>query len=257
MTGHELAVGKRTLIQGLVSRADQPYLGGHHGPIKVPQEETDPRVEIPEEPNFYYPQEDSVWKYCAESNGQTSWDICMPGPIMGAVPDAAMNVAYPLAVYATVCKELGEPLRWPGDVKAWQMDCSMSSAMMNAYMEEWAVLSSNTANQKFNTCDNSMFAWEGFWPRLAGWYGIDWVGPQDDAHYVTRETPHNPRGYGGKGISARTFTMVEWAKQSKVQDAWKKVAKDNGLSVSELTDVDRVFGFLDGSLSRSAPLMFR
>ncbi|KAJ9650312.1 hypothetical protein H2198_010378 [Neophaeococcomyces mojaviensis] len=230
--------------------------GGHHGPTKVPQEETDPRVEILDEPNFYYPQEDSVWKYCTESNGQSTWNICMPGPILGAVPDAAMNAAFPLAVYATVCKELGEPLRWPGDAKAWQMECSMSSAMMNAYMEEWAVLSSRATNQKFNTCDSSTFAWEGFWPRLAGWYGIDWLGPQDDAQYTMRETPHNPRGYGGKGVSGRTFTMIDWAKQSKVQEAWKKIAQQHELSVKELADVERIFGFLDGSLCRSSPLMF-
>ena len=105
--------------------------GGHHGPTKLPQEETDPRVEIPDEPNFYYPQEDSVFKFSAESNGATGWNVLMPGPIIGAVPDAAMNAAFPLAVYAAVTKELGEVLKWPGDVKAWQMNCSMSAAMMN------------------------------------------------------------------------------------------------------------------------------
>lgn len=39
--------------------------GGHLGPTKVPQEETDPRIEL--EPNFYYPQEDLLWKYCNET----------------------------------------------------------------------------------------------------------------------------------------------------------------------------------------------
>lgn len=105
--------------------------GGHHGPTKLPQEETDPRVEIPDEPNFYYSQEDSVFKFSSESNGATGWNVLMPGPIIGAVPDAAMNAAFPLAVYAAVTKELGEVLKWPGDVKAWQMNCSMSAAMMN------------------------------------------------------------------------------------------------------------------------------
>ena len=55
----------------------------------------------------------------------------MPGPILGGVPDAAMNAAFPLAVYAAVTRELGEVLKWPGDVKAWQANCSMSSAMVN------------------------------------------------------------------------------------------------------------------------------
>ncbi len=58
----------------------------------------------------------------------------------GAVPDAAMNAAFPLAVYAAVSKKLGQPLEFPGDIVSWQAQQSMSSSMMNAYMEEWAVL---------------------------------------------------------------------------------------------------------------------
>lgn len=105
--------------------------GGHHGPTKLPQEEGDPRVEIPGDPNFYYAQEDSLWKYCQESGGETGWNVLMPGPILGGVPDAAMNLAFPLAVYAAVTKELGETLKWPGDALAFQADHSMSSSIMN------------------------------------------------------------------------------------------------------------------------------
>ena len=59
----------------------------------------------------------------------------MPAAILGAVPDAAMNFAFPLAVYAAVTKELGEVLKWPGDEKAWQMETSMSSSMMNGTLD--------------------------------------------------------------------------------------------------------------------------
>jgi len=126
-----------------------------------------------------------------------------------------------------------------------------------AYMEEWAVLTPAAKNQKFNAFDGGAFAWEAFWPRMAGWYGIDWQGPQDDAKYESWETPHNPRGYGGKGVGARTFTLVSWVKQDKVKKAWKKLAEENDLAQKELVDVDRVFGFIDGSLCRPAALTFR
>lgn len=271
--------------------------GGHQGPTKLPQEESDPRIEIEGDPNFYYAQEDSLWKYCAGSGGQTGWNICMPGPILGAVPDAAMNLAFPLAVYAAVTKQLGEVLKWPGDVVGFQSDHSMSSSMMNgtvsptltmphtlaltlidmhshtihkhtyyqrltkstAYMEEWSVLNPAAHNQKFNTFDGGDFTYESFWPRLAGWYGLSWTGPSDDpsTQYTERELPHNPRGYGPKVVSRRTFSMVDWAKQPKVQEAWKKLAEEHDLSQKELVDVDRVFGFADGSLVRGSSLMFR
>lgn len=232
------------------------HYGGHLGPTKVPQEESDPRVEIEDEPNFYYPQEDALSQYCGECDSRTQWNVLMPGPILGAVPDAAMNLAFPLAVYATVCRSLGEPLKWPGDASAWQMHCSMSSAMMNAYMEEWAVLTPAAANQRFNACDGGIFTWEGFWPKLAAWYDVEWTGPQDTAEYVEKTTLYNPRGYGGRGISRRTFTMVAWAKQEKVQLAWSKLATEHDLLSRELGDIDRIFAFLDGTLCRSSPLMF-
>lgn len=41
------------------------------------------RLVVTIEPNFYYPQEDILWKYC-EENG-TGWNIIMPAWIIGAV----------------------------------------------------------------------------------------------------------------------------------------------------------------------------
>ena len=217
----------------------------------MPQEESDPRVEL--EPNFYYPQEDAVWEYCRAEN--VGWNIAMPGPILGAVPDAAMNAAFPLAVYATVCARLREPLEFPGDMASWAMPVSMSSSMLNAYMEEWAVLTPGSKDQKFNAWDGSAFTWEGCWPRMAGWYGARWNTPEEDPSvYTTRETRLVPRGYGGKGVVRSRFRMVDWAKQSKVTQAWSEIAQENQLPEKELRDVDRVFAFLDGTLCRAGPL---
>ncbi|KAK5211282.1 hypothetical protein LTR41_002742 [Exophiala xenobiotica] len=191
--------------------------GGHLGPTKLPQEETDPRVEL--EPNFYYPQEDLLFKYAR--NQDVGWNVCMPGPILGAV------------------------------------------------MEEWAVLTPSARDQKFNTCDNSAFTWEACWPRIAGWYGIGYTGPDTDpdTKWIEKQTRFNPRGYGDKGVSRRKFTFVEWAKRPEVVRAWRKIAEQNengngdgdrGLTQKgELKDVERVFGFLDGTVCRPAPLIFR
>ncbi|KAK0366932.1 hypothetical protein LTR91_002882 [Friedmanniomyces endolithicus] len=225
--------------------------GVHLGPTKVPQEETDPRVTL--EPNFYYAQEDLLTKFCAETG--SSWNICMPGPILGAVPDAAMNAAFPLAVYCAVSRKLGHPLEFPGDAVSWQMNQSMSSSMMNAYMEEWAVLF-GPPDQKYNTCDSSAFAWESAWPRVAGWYGVEARGPRDGYGYVESETAYNPRGYGGKGVTRRKFRLADWAKRDEVKKAWAELAEEHGLTQRELVDVDRVFGFTDGTLCRPAPLSF-
>lgn len=229
--------------------------GVHLGPTKLPQQESDPRVEL--EANFYYSQEDLLFQYCRDEG--VGWNVLMPCGILGAVPDAAMNLSFPLAVYAAVCAELEQPLLFPSDINSWQSYCSQSSAMMNAYMEEWAVLTPAAADQRFNVCDDSAFTWEGFWPHLAGWYGLEWRGPDDDgagAGYSEIQTRFVPRGYGPKGTVRTTFTFVDWAKRPDVQKAWARLAAKHDLSQKELRDIDRVFGFLDGSISRAGPLIY-
>jgi len=88
-----------------------------------------------------------------------------------------MNLCLPLAVYAAVCKHLKQPLVFPGDRLAWQSTTMQSSAMLNGYFEEWVVLNGQAENQKFNIVDSSGYSPERFWPKLAGWYGIDWEAP--------------------------------------------------------------------------------
>lgn len=69
-------------------------------------------------------------------------------------------------------------------------------------------------------------------------------------------TPHNPKGYGSKTEIKRAFTLADWAKRNDVKQAWKKLAEQHDLTQKELVDVDRVFGFADGSLSRAGSLTF-
>lgn len=111
--------------------------GIHTGPAKTPQAESDPRPT--DEPQFYFAQEDSLSKWCLTQR-ETSYTIAMPSYILGAVPNAAMNAAYPLAVYCAVCKHLGEPLKFPSSFESWTRPMMQSTSKMNAYFEEWLAL---------------------------------------------------------------------------------------------------------------------
>ena len=147
--------------------------GGHLGPTKVPQEESDARVLL--EPNFYYNQEDVLFAYCKQNN--VGWTLGMPGPILGAVPDAAMKACSPWRACAAGARKLKQKWWGPAEGGAGQMPNSMSSSMMNAYMEEWSVLEPRAVGQRYNVFDGGAFAWEGCWPKIADWYGIGWEGP--------------------------------------------------------------------------------
>lgn len=223
--------------------------GVHLGPSAIPQEESAPRVTL--EPNFYYPQEDFLWSFCAEHS--IDWNICMPAGILGAVPDAAMNLVFPLGVYASVQKHLGETLEFPSDLQAWEVNRCMSSSRMNGYMEEWAVLTDSTKNEKFNTMDGTTFTWGNHWPKLAKSYGINYGLPSmDESAYTIVKSKHDPppRGFGPPATYRIQFSLVNWARQEKVQRAWTDLTAKHRLTGGKLQDmdIDRVFGFTDGSL---------
>lgn len=167
--------------------------GLHLGPAPTPQYEDAARVTL--ETNFYYHQEDLLYDYCRQTS--CTWNVVRPAAIVGAVRDTAMDIMYPLAVYASVQRHLGEKLVFPADHRAWEKEQTKSSAMMNSYLSEWAVLSSAAADQAFNATDGGPFAWGHFWPQLAKLYGIEYTVPEpDQSKYqeirLRHETP--PRG---------------------------------------------------------------
>jgi hypothetical protein len=232
------------------------YYGLHRGPTSCPQVESDPRVLIG--PNFYYDQEDYLQAF-AEKH-QIGWNTTRPSHVAGAVPDAAMNLCYPLAVYATVQKYLNQPLEYPGDIAAWETNVTISSAQANGYLAEWAVLTDKAKDQSFNAADDCLFTWGKLWPKLAERFDMPWTGPDtsETAVYQTVTIPNDPpRGYGPPGEARFRFSLAEWAKRSEVQRAWAEIAVKAGLPETELRGVDRVFGFTDFALAVTFPVALR
>jgi hypothetical protein len=166
--------------------------GGHLGPALAPKVESDPRVLI--EPNFYYPQEDMLFEYCRKN--AVEWNVVRPSYILGAVEDAAMNVVYPLAVYAAVQKYKGEKLIWPGGTAAWEKELVQSSAMLNSYLSEYVVLTQETSNEAYNAADGCNFTYGRLWRDLAKWYSMDFTFPEKDTSSFQEMKRHYnpPRG---------------------------------------------------------------
>lgn len=242
--------------QRILLQLGAKYYGIHLGPTTVPQEESDPRVLL--EPNFYYTQEDCLKEF-AQKHG-IGWNTTRPSWVPGAVLDAAMNLCLPLAVYAAVQKHLGKPLEFPADIAAWETNQSMSSAQMNCYFSEWAILTDSAKNESFNVSDDCAFTWGKFWPKLAARFGMPWAPPStDDSAYQEILTPYNPppRGFGPPGKMRARFTLTKWAKQPEVQKAWSEIAEKHQLRDKSLGDVDRIFGFTDAAIMGSFPIHYR
>lgn len=177
----------------------------------------------------------------------------MPAGILGAVPDAAMNLVFPLGVYASVQKHLGKKLVFPSDLQSWEVNRCMSSSKMNGYMEEWTVLAEGAKNEKFNTMDGTTFTWGNHWPKLARSYGMEYELPSmDESIFTSIKSKHDPppRGFGPPATYRIRFRLVDWAKQENVQKAWAELTQEHGLVGGNLQemDTDRIFGFADSSL---------
>lgn len=74
-----------------------------------------------------------------------------------------MNITYGLAILASVQKELGWNLPFPGEIAAWDFEKNLSSAKLIAYHAESTVLSDVVADQVLNIAGGSMFV-ESFGP---------------------------------------------------------------------------------------------
>jgi nucleoside-diphosphate-sugar epimerase len=149
------------------------YYGAHLGPYKTPAKEDDPR-HMP--PNFYYDQEDYLK---ARSAGKAwSWTALRPSSICGFAVGNPMNMATVIAVYGSICKELGLPFRYPGSPAAYGRIMEMTDAALLAKAMVWAALNDRCDGEAFNITNGSFSRWEHVWPRLAEFFRMPCPPPQ-------------------------------------------------------------------------------
>lgn len=134
----------------------------------TPFREEQPRLEIE---NFYYAQEDELFS-AAKRDGYT-WSVHRPHTIIGYAVGNAMNMGSTLAVYASICKELGKPMQFPGSSVQWKSLTDMTDARLLAKHLLWAATTPAARNQAFNVVNGDVFRWSWMWKRLAAWFGVE------------------------------------------------------------------------------------
>lgn len=235
------------------------HYGIHIGPTLTPMEEDDPRYT--RQPNFYFAQEDVLFDWCGRHG--VGWNVTRPGFIVGAAPEASMNIVYGLALYASIQKELGHKLEFPSNSAAWDVEKHLSSATLIGFHAEWAVLSDNTRNQALNIADSTSFTYGKFWPVLASWYGLEYGVPStDESKFAAVTMPYPsppPRGFGQSGILKLTWTFEDWANLPEVHAAWQRLKVRYGLVEIKkpFESVKEVFGTVDADILASWPRNLR
>ncbi|KAJ9621050.1 hypothetical protein H2204_012031 [Knufia peltigerae] len=219
--------------------------GSHIGRARTPNVESDPQPRHLA-PNFYYPQEDLVFKYCASNN--VEWNVIRPPFIIGTSSTAQMNGLYAFAVFAAVAAERGTALAFSGTWELWQQYCAQhGSAMLTGYLSEWVILEDKCRNEAFNSQDTSPISWDRIFHELVRWFGVQkGVQPpsEDDsgwAEFKIGGGKDAPMGYGPPQSTKLAFSMVEWAKDPENHKAWKDIMQRENLTFDPFLDIEANF----------------
>ena len=160
------------------------YYGSHLGAFRTPAKESDPRHEGP---NYYFDQID--WLTAFQRGKRWTWTELRPQTLCGFAPGTAMSIVPVIAVYAAICRELGEPLRFPGT--AWRSIYQVTESAHFAEAALWAATEPRCANQAYNITNGDYFRWCNVWPRIAEMFGMPTAapGPRSLVQFMADKAP--------------------------------------------------------------------
>jgi nucleoside-diphosphate-sugar epimerase len=161
------AVQHVALVTGL-----KHYLGPFEAYAKAPADtpfrEEQGRLEYQ---NFYYDQEDILFEL-AERAGFT-WSVHRAHTVIGWALGNVMNMGVTLAIYGSICRELGKPFVFPGSPQQYNGITDLTDATLLAEQLVWAATTPAAANQALNIVNGDVFRWRRMWEVVAGELGVE------------------------------------------------------------------------------------
>jgi nucleoside-diphosphate-sugar epimerase len=170
----------------------------------TPFHEDEPRLDAP---NFYYAQEDEL--FAAASRQGFGWSVHRSHTVIGHAVGNQMNMGLTLAVYGSICRDLGLPFVFPGSATQWDGLTDVTDATVLADQMIWAATAEAGRDEAFNVVNGDVFRWRWMWPRLAAWFGVEPVGYAD----APRPLEQQMAGY---------------------EDEWARIAREAGLAEADL-----------------------
>jgi nucleoside-diphosphate-sugar epimerase len=149
------------------------FYGIQWGATRTPCRESDPR-QLP--PNFYYDQED--WLRENQRGARWHWCNLIPPFVSGFAVGNPMNLVLGVGIYASVCRELGLPLRFPGSARAYESLHQIADARQIGAAAAWAATSDAADNQAFNVTNGDPARWSRTWPQIARHFGMEPAEPK-------------------------------------------------------------------------------
>jgi nucleoside-diphosphate-sugar epimerase len=146
--------------------------GAHLGPFKTPARESDANHMPPE---FNIDQQDFL--EALQRGKAWTWSALRPSVVVGFALGNSMNLASAIGVYASMSKELGIPLRFPGKPGAYDSLLEMTDAGLLARATVFIATNPHCGNQAFNINNGDLFRWSEMWPKIAKFFDLEVAPP--------------------------------------------------------------------------------
>jgi len=160
-------------LQRVVLQEGSKAYGRQLGPFKTPAFESDSR-HMP--PNFYYDQEDFLIEY--QKGRNWTWAVLRPEAVCGFAIGNPMNLIMCFGVYAAISRELGMPLKYPGEIAGFEAINQVTDSGLLARMTVWAATADKAGNEIFNITNGDGFRYVNVWPDWARHLGMEVGMPQ-------------------------------------------------------------------------------
>jgi nucleoside-diphosphate-sugar epimerase len=182
------------------------YYGSHLGPYRTPAREEQARHGGA---NYYFDQID--WLAERQKGKGWTWTELRPQTLCGFAPGTAMSILPVIAVYASISRELGQPLRFPGS--AWHSIYQVTESAHFANSALWAATEPRCANQAYNITNGDYFRWSSVWPKIAQVFDMPAAEPQKLTlvEYMADKAPLWDAMVRKHGLEAYRFSeLVAW-----------------------------------------------
>lgn len=224
------------------------HYGVHLGAPKNPMLESDPWLTDSKwPPNFYYNQQNILHSFCTQHD--KSWTVTYPNDVIGYAVGNYMNLSTAIALYALISKELdtdNQGLIFPGSPTFYTKFDSFTSSKLHAQFCAWAALAPSAANQAFNVTNGDAESWQNLWPKIASYFGTHVkpdqfedsssssstplaAQPPITVHATTAGLQDSPSSALAQSTVCQHIDLVQWSQRTDVKDAWRRIAKREGL----------------------------
>lgn len=229
------------------------WYGNHLGPFRTPAKEGDPRHAGL---NFYYSQQD--WLEAQQQGRRWTWSAVRPHAVCGFSAGGPMNLTMAIAVYASISKELGWPLSFPGKPGAYTALYQATDAALLAGGITWMATEPKAANQAFNITNGDLIRWQNLWPRFADFFGMDLARPKyaPIKDLMADKGPVWDRIVAKHGLKPHAYQdIVAWAYPENVFNSDYDIVSDMGrarrLGFHDSLDTEEMFLRMFGEFRRN------